>query len=593
MINYIKERLTSLRTELKNRGIDAIIIPGNDPHFSEYPAKCWKYRKWISGFTGSAGTLTITLDEAALWVDSRYFIQAKKQLDGTGIEMRKLTSGGLFDESWLKTRLEDGRKVGIDAKMFSINRFVSLKQSLAPLIPVDTGDIFDKIYTDRPPLPESEAFLLPDEVTGKSRKEKLADFAKSASPNSEIYIVSALDEIAWILNMRGSDVAYNPVAISYLVIDHPLAHLFMNENQLSKSDREQLSGDGISIHPYSDFDRFISAIDENRTVKLNFDKTNFHICKLLKSRLDIVEEKNIAESIAFRKAVKNEVELSGFRSCMITDGLAMFRFIRWLNENVGKIRIRETEAAVKLEELRKSGKDYRGLSFSTISAYGASGALPHYSPSKESDAEIGTDAFYLVDSGAQYLTGTTDLTRTLHFGNPTEEEKEDYTLVLKGMINLSMAVFPAGTRGSQLDALARRFLWEKGKNFLHGTGHGVGHYLNVHEGPQSIRSEENPVIFVPGMVTSNEPAIYVEGKYGIRTENLIACEFHCNTGYGDFYKFDTLTLCPIETKSINLSMMSGEETEWLNSYHRRVYDSLSPYLDKEEAEYLKTLTAAI
>jgi Xaa-Pro aminopeptidase len=592
-MNYVKERLASLRTELNNRKIDAIIIPSNDPHFSEYPAKCWQYRKWISGFTGSAGTLTITSDEAALWVDSRYFIQANKQLEGTSIEMQKLTSGGLFDELWLKTRLANGGKAGVDAKLFSVTMFEKLKQSLSPLTLTDTGDIFDIIYTGRPPLPESEAFLLPDEITGKSRKKKLADFAKSTTPNNEIYIVSALDEIAWMLNMRGSDIAYSPVAISYLVVDYPVAHLFMNEKQLSKNDLKQLSDDGVTIHLYSDFDRFISSIAANRTVKFNFDKTNFHIYELLKEKVTIVEEKNISKTLAFEKAIKNEVELSGFRSCMITDGIAMFRFIKWLNDTVGKIGITEMDAAEKLEKFRESGKNYRGLSFRTISAYGANGALPHYSPSKETNVEIGTDTFYLVDSGAQYLTGTTDITRTLHFGNLGDKEKEDYTLVLKGMINLSMAVFPAGTRGSQLDILARKFLWEKGKNFLHGTGHGVGHYLNVHEGPQNIRREENPVILAPGMVTSNEPAIYVEGKYGIRTENLIACEFHRNTGFGDFYTFTTLTICPIETKSINISMMTAEEIKWLNDYHKQVYNSLSPYLEKEEVEYLKTITAAI
>jgi Xaa-Pro aminopeptidase len=314
---------------------------------------------------------------------------------------------------------------------------------------------------------------------------------------------------------------------------------------------------------------------------------------LLKDGVTIVAENNITETLAFRKAVKNDVELSGFRSCMITDGIAMVRFLKWLSDNLGKIRITETEAAEKLEEYRKSGKDYRGLSFSTISAYGANGALPHYAPSKESDAEIGTNAFYLVDSGAQYLTGTTDITRTVHFGNPADGEKEDYTLVLKGMINLSMAVFPAGTRGSQLDILARKFLWEKGKNFLHGTGHGVGHYLNVHEGPQSIRCEENAVPLSAGMVTSNEPAIYIEGKYGIRTENLIACKLHRTTDFGIFYSFETLTVCPIDTKSINIDMMSKEEIKWLNDYHKHVYDSLSPYLEKEDVEYLKTVTAAI
>jgi Xaa-Pro aminopeptidase len=592
-MKYVKERLVSLRAELKNRKIDAIIIPGNDPHFSEYPAKCWQYRKWISGFTGSAGTLTITQGDAALWVDSRYFIQARKQLEGTGITMQKLVPGRLFDESWLKTRLGNGSRVGADAKLFSINMFKSLKQSLSPLILTGTGDIFDSIYAGRPPLPESAAFLLSDEITGKSRKEKLADFAKTITPNSEIYIVSALDEIAWLLNMRGSDIAYNPVAVSYLITDYPAAHLFIGEKQLHKSDLKQLSCDGVSIHPYSDFDRFVSSIAENRTVKLNFDKTNFHIYELLKDRVTTVEEKNGAGSADFRKAVKNKVELAGFRTCMIADGVAMFRFIKWLNDNVGKIRITETEAAEKLEEFRKQGDNYRGPSFRTISAYGANGALPHYSPEKSTDAEIGTDAFYLVDSGAQYLTGTTDITRTLHFGNPSDREKEDYTLVLKGMINLSMAVFPAGTRGAQLDILARKFLWEKGKNYLHGTGHGVGHYLNVHEGPQSIRCEENTAVFMPGMVTSCEPAIYVEGKYGIRTENLIACEFYRNTGYGDFYSFNTLTICPIDTKSINISMMAEEEIKWLNGYHKRVYDTLSPYLEKEEVEYLKTVTAPI
>jgi Xaa-Pro aminopeptidase len=593
-MNYIIDRLKSLRIELKNRGVDAIIIPSNDPHFSEYTAKCWKYRKWISGFSGSAGTLAISVaGNAVLWVDSRYFIQATKQLEGTEIEIQRLSSGKWIDESWLKTRLGNSGKVGVDAKLFSVRQFETLKRSLAPLILIDIEDVFDVIYPDRPVLPESDAFLLPDEITGKNRSKKLADFVESTTPNGEIYIVSALDEIAWILNMRGSDVAYNPVVISWLIIDYPDIHLFMNAKQLSENDRKLLAGDGVTIHPYNDFDAFVSSISSDRTVKLNFDKINFHTYKLLKNRVTIVEEKNIADTVAFRKAIKNDVELSGFRACMITDGIAMVRFLKWLHDNIGKIRITETDAANKLETFRKQGKDYKGLSFSTISAYGANAASPHYSPAGKPEVEIGTTAFYLVDSGAQYLTGTTDITRTLHFGNPTDEEKEDYTLVFKGMINLSMAVFPAGTRGAQLDILARKFLWEKGKNFLHGTGHGVGHYLNVHEGPQSIRSEDNPVALFPGMVTSNEPAIYVEGKYGIRTENLIACKFHCATGFGNFYSFETLTVCPVETKSVNISMMNSEEIKWLNDYHRFVYDSLSPYLENDEVEYLKTVTAEL
>jgi Xaa-Pro aminopeptidase len=592
-MNYIRERLENLRTELRNRDADAVIVPGNDPHFSEYTAQCWKYRKWLSGFTGSAGILTVTMDDAALWVDSRYFIQARKQLEGTGIVMQKMLPGRPFDVSWFRERLEKDKKVGVDAKLFSVNMFKSLRQELSPLIFSDIGDVFDSIYPDRPALPESEVFLLPDEVTGKSRAEKLADLALSTTPNGEIYIVSALDEIAWILNMRGSDVAYNPVAVSYLLVDYPDTHLFMNAGRLSDDDRRRLSVDGVTVHPYSDFDSFVSSVARDRTVKLNFNKINFHVYGLLKNRVAIVEEKNINSAVSLRKAIKNDVELSGFRSCMITDGVAMLRFLKWLNDSIGKVRVTEIGAAEKLEEFRKRGKDYRGLSFSTISAYGANGALPHYSPTKESDTEIGTETFYLVDSGAQYLTGTTDITRTVHFGDPSEAEKEDYTLTLKGMINLSMAVFPAGTRGSQLDVLARKFLWEKGKNFFHGTGHGVGHYLNVHEGPQSIRCEENPVALSAGMVTSNEPAIYVEGKYGIRIENLIACKFHGATDFGDFYSFETLTVCPIETKSIEMSMMSRDEIAWIDNYHKQVYDSLSPYLEKEELEYLKILTAAL
>jgi Xaa-Pro aminopeptidase len=588
-MNYIRDRLKSLRTELKNRNVAAIIIPSNDNHFSEYPVECRKYMQWISGFRGSAGTVTVTSDAAALWVDSRYYIQAKKQLEGSEIEMRKQS----LYIPWLKQRLGNDGKVGADAQLFSIKLFEQMKQSLAPLALVDTGDIFDDIYIDRPALPESDAFLLSDEITGKNRREKLADIAKSTTRDGEIYIVSALDEIAWILNMRASDVAYNPVAISWLIIDFPKIHLFMNAERMTENDRKLLADDGVEIHPYGSFDSFLTSIPRDRTVKLNFDKINFHTYELLKNRVAIVEEKNVAETVTFRKAIKNDVEISGFRNCMITDGIAMLRFIKWLNDNVGKSKITETDAAGKLEEFRKTGKDYRGPSFKTISAYGSNGALPHYSPSSESDAVIGADAFYMVDSGAQYLTGTTDVTRTMYFGNPTDEEKENYTLVLKGMINLSMAVFPSGTKGSQLDALARRFLWEKGKNFLHGTGHGVGHYLNVHEGPQSIRCEESAVALFPGMVTSDEPAIYIEGKYGIRIENLLVCKFHETTDFGDFLSFETLTLCPIDTKTVNITMMNRDEIKWLNDYHARVYDLLSPHLENEEIEYLKTVTEAM
>ena len=592
-MNPIIERLNGLRAELKLKNVEAIIVPSNDPHFSEYPAGRWKYRKWLSGFSGSAGTLVVTMNNAALWVDSRYFIQAKKQLNGSCIEMQKQQTG-MIDENWIKEKLGNESKVGVDASLFSVNQFNSLKESLAPLSLVDIGDIFDNIYTDRPVLPENEAFLLSEEITGKSRKEKISDFVNKLLPNNEIYIISALDEIAWLLNMRGSDVSFNPVAISYLVIDYPEIHLFIGTNQINGSNIEELEKDGVKLHPYIEFGSYLSDIPQYRTVKFDFNKINYHIYKtLIDAGVPVIEDKDFHYSIALKKSVKNITELAGFRKCMVTDGVAMIRFLKWMQENIGKNTVTEIDAANKLEEFRKEGKDYKGLSFSTISAYKGNGALPHYHTTPKTNAEIKKSAFYLVDSGAQYLTGTTDLTRTIHYGNPTDEEKEDYTLVLKGMINLSMAKFPAGTRGSQLDILARKFLWEKGKNFLHGTGHGVGHYLNVHEGPQSIRMNENPVPMIPGMVTSNEPAVYIEGKYGIRIENLIACKYDYTTEFGDFYSFETLTLCPIETKPIDMSLMAKEEIEWLNSYHNWVYNILSSYLNEEEMAYLKEKTAAI
>ncbi|MDR0560210.1 MAG: aminopeptidase P family protein [Prevotellaceae bacterium] len=587
--NLIQDRLKALRAELKLRNFDAIIIYGSDPHFSEYLANRWKYRKWLSGFTGTSGTLIVTADRAALWVDSRYFIQAANQLQDTGIEMQKIGTG-LPDESWLKTVLAGNARVGVDAELVSISRFNMLKTVLAPLTVEDTGDIFDKIYTDRPSMPNSEIFLLPDEITGKSRKEKIADFKNTSAANGEICIISTLDDIAWILNMRGADITCNPLAIAFLIIESASVHLFLSSNRISEADCKTLSNDGIIIHTYNDFYACLSNISKNKTVKIDFDRTNCRIFKILNDNGVKIIESSIDESIALKKSVKNTVELAGFRECMITDGVAMLRFCKWLNENIGKIKITETDAARKLEEYRQSGKNFKGLSFRTISAYGANAALPHYASIAGSDAEIKTDTFYLLDSGAQYLTGTTDLTRTMHFGEPTAEEKEDYTLVLKGMIAMSMAVFPSKTRGSQLDILARKFLWEKGKNYLHGTGHGVGHFLCVHEGPQSIRCEENPVALQPGMVISNEPAIYVEGKYGLRIENLITCKEHCRTAFGNFYSFETLTLCPIDIKALDISLMSREEICWLNDYHRKVYNLLSPHLSTDEIEYLAKST---
>jgi Xaa-Pro aminopeptidase len=573
-ISDVPARLCLFRNELKRRGVDAFIVPGNDPHFSEYPASHWKLRRWLSGFTGSAGVLAVTANKAALWVDSRYFIQARQQLEGSGIEMQKAAPGRFIDENWLRSALPTGATVGVDAQLFSVSRFRQLEKALSPLWLKDTGDVFDAIYTDRPALPDAKIFLLPDTITGKSRRDKLA-----AIGDGVVSIITALDDIAWTLNLRGADISCNPVAISYLVINNHKAHLFINSDKISDECYDILTDDDVELYPYSEFYNYIAIIARHKTVKINPDKVNYRIyTQLLKSGAKIVEDTDIRNTPEYLKSIKNDVELDGFRKCMITDGVAMLRFIEWLGENVGKTRVTELSAAAKLEEFRKQGSEYMGLSFATISAYGANAALPHYSPSPLTDAEIKTDAFYLVDSGAQYLTGTTDLTRTLHFGKPTPDEMRNYTLVLKGMISLSRAIFPAGARGSQLDLLARQFLWADGKNFLHGTGHGVGHFLCVHEGPQSIRSEENPTPFAPGMVTSNEPAIYLENRYGIRIENLLVCKHHCTTDFGDFYAFETLTLCPVDVKPVDFSLLTDDEAKWLHDYNRHVYSVLAPYI---------------
>ncbi|MDR1054389.1 MAG: aminopeptidase P family protein [Prevotellaceae bacterium] len=594
-MNTIIERIAALRLWMKEQHIDTFIIPSNDPHFSEYIANHWKSRTWISGFTGSAGTVVVTAKNAALWTDSRYFLQADKQLNDTGIELKKLKMPGTESiKQWLQNQLAGGSKVGIDGKLFSVTEYKYLKKSLAPLELLITTDPFIDIWKDRPKLPNEKVYLLPDEITGKNRKDKLNNVIQAGKFNNSVYIVTALDEIAWLLNLRGNDVKFNPVAISYAVIDFPAVHLFIASDKLPDNDRTMLEKDGTHIHPYSMFDEFLHQTDKNKQVIVNPHKLDIHAYNILYNNgIQIKEETDANGVIASLKAIKNETEIEGFRKAMVADGVAMVRFLRWLEENVGINPVTEISAGEKLYEFRAQHPDFVDESFGVISAYKDHGALPHYSATGESNVELKPEGFYLVDSGGQYRYGTTDITRTIHLGTPTSHAKEDYTLVLKGMINLSRAKFPAGTRGTQLDILARIFLWNKGKNFLHGTGHGVGHFLNVHEGTQSIRMEENPVVLQPGMVTSNEPAVYIFKQYGIRTENLIACRKFEQTDFGDFYEFETLTLCPIETKPIDMLLLEKDEREWLNNYHEMVFDKLSPFLSEDEKNWLQEKTKAI
>jgi Xaa-Pro aminopeptidase len=587
------KNIEKLREYLRKQNIDAFIIPSNDPHFSEYVADYWKCREWISGFTGSAGTVVVTAKKAALWTDSRYFLQAENQLKNSGIELKKM---GLPETEtivdWLQKNLAANAKIGIDEKLFSIIEFNDLQQQLQTLQLLPVADPFAKIWDNRPKMPTSKAFLLDIKFSGKTTSEKLNDIKKLlGDTKNSVYIISALDEIAWLFNLRGSDIEYNPTAIAYAVIDFPNLELFIDLRKISDSDKKILKHSNVKLHEYTDFSTFLNKINTKKTVILNSKKTSIDIYNILqKKQLDIQIENNPNGIISSLKSIKNTTEIAGFKRAMIADGVALARFFIWLEKTVNKRKITELDISAKLHEFRAKNKLFVGESFETIVAYSAHGAIVHYEPTPETNTTIDEQSFLLIDSGAQYLCGTTDITRTLHLGKPTARQKRDYTNVLKGNIALSMAKFPKGTRGTQLDFLARQYLCADAKNYLHGTGHGIGHFLNVHEGTQSIRMNENPVMLEYGMVTSNEPGIYVTGEYGIRIENLILCTPYKISNFGEFMQFETITLAPIATNAIDKKLLTPSEINWLNKYHEKVYKKLSPYLDTQEKRWLKTKT---
>ena len=589
----IPERLQALREWMQDKGIHAFIIPSNDPHFSEYVAPHWGCRAWISGFDGSAGTVVITPENAALWTDSRYFLQAEQQLQDTGIELQRmgLPATPSIPEWLIK---HQPQRIGVDGRLFSKRSFEQLRSDLQPagIELVAAGDPFDAIWTDRPGLPTAPAFLLDTKYSGETAKEKLHRIRAQQGPDT-VRIVAVLDEIAWTINIRGRDIEYNPVVISYLAIEPKQAILFVDNKKFSAEDRELLNKEhGVELRPYKAFTDYLASI-QNRKVIVNPNTLDYsHYSLLTKNNAIISEETTPYGLISAIKAVKNPTERKGFRQAMETDGIALVRFEMWLEKAIrtGQ-RPTELEIASKLHEYRAAGKGFQGESFETIAGYGSHGAIVHYGATRESDIPIGTDNFLLIDSGAQYLYGTTDITRTYHFGTPTVEQKRDYTAVLKGMMDLSAVKFPAGTRGTQLDVLARRYLWNMGQNYLHGTGHGIGHFLCVHEGPQSIRINENPVVLQPGMVQSCEPGLYLARKYGIRIENLtLVTDERCPE---NFLRFETLTLCPISLIALNASELEISHREWLNGYHTMVYERLAPYLEPDEQEWLRNKTQPV
>lgn len=595
MRTEIQKRIASLREAMVKQGVQAYIIPSSDPHLSEYPADRWKSREWISGFTGSAGTVVVTMGKAGLWTDSRYFLQAAEQLDGTGIELYKMALPETPSiNEFLLHELNSGDKVGLDGETYSAADAISLSAELSKKgVSIDSSaDLIGSIWDNRPDIPGNKLFEMPEALSGLSVHDKL-DLINNQlrREGADSLILAALDEIAWTFNIRGTDVTYNPVVVSYAFVSEEESVLFIKHEKLTADVAESLKREGVKLAEYSMMQSYLSRLPENSNVFVDMSKTNLSLYNAIPKSCRIVKGISPANHL---KSIKNETEIKGFHNAVIKDGVALTKFYIWLENEMAKgNRVTEISASEKLTSLRAEQPQYIMDSFGTICGYADHGAIVHYSATPESDATLEPNGLLLIDSGAQYLDGTTDITRTIALGEATEQMKKDFTRVLKGTISLAKSRFPEGTRGSQIDILARKALWDAGINYLHGTGHGIGHCLNVHEGPQSIRMEENPVKLKPGMVMSDEPAMYRAGEYGIRTENMIIVREDSETEFGKFLGFYTLTLCYIDTSLVIIPMLSVRERAWLNRYHQMVYDKLSPHLNEEEKAWLREKTAEI
>lgn len=588
------KNLEALRDEMRRLRVDAVIIPGTDPHQSEYVSDHWKLRNWVSGFTGSNGTAVVTLDQAGLWTDSRYFLQAAAELDGSGFVLHKEdVPGEASIEEWLVDNLEDGAVLAVDGYLFSINRAAELEELCGRngLRFASDFDIADRVWTEgRPERPTAKVYIHEEKYAGESASSKIGRvLAEVKATGADSIFIPSLDEIAWTLNLRGSDVTFTPVFVSYLYLSDEEKVLFVDEVKLDEDVRAYLKSMDVKVKPYDSVKDYLARVSVHETIMLDPVK----VSDTLARALDCM--KVYAPSpVAMLKAVKNEVQLAGTRKAMERDGAALVRLFMWLEENAGTGKYNEIDVWKKGMEFRGRSELYRGDSFGMIAGYKEHGAIVHYTADEESASTLAADGLLLIDSGAQYLDGTTDITRTITLGNPTADEIHDYTLVLKGHLALARAQFPVGTRGSQLDALARIYLWEEGMSYLHGTGHGVGHFLAVHEGPQNIRLNENPTTLRPGMITSDEPGVYKAGKYGIRIENLVlTVEGEHTAEFGDFCKFEVLTLFPYDSSLIDRSMLTPGEVEQVNNYHRQVYERLSPYLTEEEKAWLADKTKAL
>ena len=593
MKKQIVDRLDAFRAEMKKQGVAAAVIPQTDAHLGEYIASHWQVRRWLSGFTGSAGTLVITATEALLWTDSRYFLQAAEQLDGTGI---KLMKDGLPETpsitAWLINTLVKGQTVGVDGLLFSATEIDNLRETLGRRglrLDADFAPI-DAIWTDRPELPGAPVFIHDVKYAGRAAADKIRTvLQQTAQQGADALLVADLAEIAWVLNIRSSDVNCTPVATAFLYLAPAGSTLFIKEEKINEEVQGYLAENGVTIATYSSITGFLESLPENATVLYEPGRTA--------SRLrDALGQRAVSGSspIAMLKAAKNSVQIECVRRAMENDGAALVGAFMEIEERMAKgIRLTELDVADILTKYRSQQPGYFEPSFDTIAGYGPHGAIVHYSATEESSVTIEPHGLLLIDSGAQYLYGTTDITRTIAMGTPTAEERHDFTLVMKGHIALAQAIYPEGTRGGQLDALARQFLWKEGLSYLHGTGHGVGQFLSVHEGPQSIRLNDVPYPLVPGMITSNEPGLYRSGIHGIRCENLVLTVPAFKTEFGQFYRFETLTLFPFDRSLFDTSIMTPAEIEWVNGYHAEVRSRLTPHLTPEQAEWLRAKTEAI
>ncbi|MFR3188120.1 MAG: aminopeptidase P family protein [Phocaeicola sp.] len=591
MKHKIRERVALLRTFMQEKEIRAFIVPSTDPHSGEYVPEFWESRKWISGFTGSAGTAVITDETGGLWTDSRYFLQAASQLEDTGIMLFKdrLPETPSIAE-WLGSVLSPGDKVGIDGWVNTTTEAENLQKQLQVygLQLVSTEDPFQRIWKDRPSLPLNPPFILPLSYAGKNCTEKIAEIREQIFLNhADAILLSALDEIAWTLNLRGSDVHCNPVFVSYLFITDTTTTLYILPEKITPEIKQYLNDNQIEVKPYQAIEADLHHYT-GKGIQLT-PGTNYALYQAASHNQIIRHE----SPVLYMKAIKNETEIQGFHHAMIKDGIAMVKFLFWLKNTVKNSQETELSIDRKLYNLRAEQKDFKGISFDTIAGYQAHGAIVHYEATEETNATLHPEGLLLLDSGAQYLDGTTDITRTIVLGPVTKEQKTDFTLVLKGFIELSMAEFPYGTCGTQLDVLARQFMWKFGINYGHGTGHGVGHFLNVHEGPHQFRMNHMPALLLPGMTVTNEPGIYKAGKHGVRTENTMLIVKSKETEFGAFYKFEPLTLCPIDKEAILPEMLSYEEKQWLNNYHSLVYDRLNASLNTDEQAWLKEATSPI